>query len=193
MAWCQIDNKSEPMMTVCITWLDAVNSLRLRDAYMCQQTQPSLGQVMAFCLMGTKPLSEAMLAYCKLDPCQQIWMKFESKYKKFSFKEKSLKMLFAKWCPFCLGLIVLTLCILEKFNDTLTHCASNLTIIDSNNGLSPGRHQAIIWTNAEILLIGRLRINFSEIFIEIDTFLVKKIHLQRAKGSLFNHLFRLMV
>ena len=30
------------------------------------------------------------------------------------------------------------------------------TIIVSVNGLSPGRHQAIIWTNAGILLIGPL-------------------------------------
>ena len=28
-----------------------------------------------------------------------------------------------------------------------------LTIIGSDNGLLPGRHQAIIWTNAGILLI----------------------------------------
>ena len=28
-----------------------------------------------------------------------------------------------------------------------------LSIIDSDNGLSPGRRQAIIWTNAGILLI----------------------------------------
>ena len=26
-------------------------------------------------------------------------------------------------------------------------CVSKLTIIGSDNGLSPGRHQAIIWTN----------------------------------------------
>ena len=31
-------------------------------------------------------------------------------------------------------------------------CISNLTIIGSDNGLSPGRRQAIIWTNAGILL-----------------------------------------
>ena len=30
---------------------------------------------------------------------------------------------------------------------------SKLTIIGSDNGLAPGRHQAIIWTNAAILLI----------------------------------------
>ena len=36
----------------------------------------------------------------------------------------------------------------------MTHiCVGNLTIIGSDNGLSPGRHQAIIWTNAEKSLI----------------------------------------
>ena len=44
---------------------------------------------------------------------------------------------------------------------------SNLTIIGSDNGLSPGRRQAIIWTNAGILLIGPLGTNFSEILIQI--------------------------
>ena len=37
-----------------------------------------------------------------------------------------------------------------------------LTIIGSDNGVSPGRHQAIIWNNDGILLIGRLGTNFSE-------------------------------
>ena len=37
----------------------------------------------------------------------------------------------------------------------------------SDNGLSPGWRQAIIWTNAGILLIGPLGTNFSEILIEI--------------------------
>ena len=44
---------------------------------------------------------------------------------------------------------------------------SKLTIIGSDNGLSPGRRQAIIWTNAGILLIRTLRTNFSELLIEI--------------------------
>ena len=53
----------------------------------------------------------------------------------------------------------------------VTHiCISNLTIIGSDNGLSPGRRQAIIWTNDEILLIGALETNFSEILIEIQVF-----------------------
>ena len=50
----------------------------------------------------------------------------------------------------------------------VTHiCVNKLTIIGSNNGLSPGRRQALIWTNAGILLIGPLGTNFSEILIEI--------------------------
>ena len=46
----------------------------------------------------------------------------------------------------------------------VTHiCVGKLTIIGSDNGLSPERRQAIIWTNAEILLIGPLGTNFSDI------------------------------
>ena len=61
----------------------------------------------------------------------------------------------------------------------VTHiCVSRLTITGSDNGLSPGRHQAIIWTNAGKLLIGPLGTNFSENLIEILTLLFKKMHLQ---------------
>ena len=44
-------------------------------------------------------------------------------------------------------------------------CVSKQTIIGSDNGLSPDRRQAIIWTSAGILLIGPLGTNFGEIFI----------------------------
>ena len=61
----------------------------------------------------------------------------------------------------------------------VTHiCLSKLTIIDSDNGLSPERRQAIIWTNAGILLIGPLWTNFSEILIQILTFSFKKMRLK---------------
>ena len=56
-------------------------------------------------------------------------------------------------------------------------CVNKLTTIGSDNGLVPGRRQAIIWTNAGILLIGPLGTNFSEILIEIHTFSFKKMHL----------------
>ena len=53
-------------------------------------------------------------------------------------------------------------------------CVSELTIIGSDNGLSPGRRQAIVWTNAGILLIESLGTRFSEILIGILIFLFKK-------------------
>ena len=49
-------------------------------------------------------------------------------------------------------------------------CINRILIIGSDNGLSPNRRQAIIWTNAGILLIGPLGTNFSEIPIELIHF-----------------------
>ena len=40
-------------------------------------------------------------------------------------------------------------------------CVSKQIIIVSDNGLSPGQRQAIIWTDAGMLLIGLLGINSS--------------------------------
>ena len=66
----------------------------------------------------------------------------------------------------------------------VTHiCVGNLTIIDSDNGLSPERRQAIIWTNAGILLIGPLGTNFSEISIGIQTFSFKKMHFKMSSAK----------
>ena len=57
----------------------------------------------------------------------------------------------------------------------VTHiCVNKLIIIGSDNGLSPGRRQAIIWTNAGISLIRTLGTNSSEILIEIHTSSCKK-------------------
>ena len=67
----------------------------------------------------------------------------------------------------------------------VTHiCVGKVTIIGSDNGLSPARHQAIIWTNAGILLIGHLRTNFSEILIKIETCsLLMKKHLKVSSAK----------
>ena len=66
----------------------------------------------------------------------------------------------------------------------MTHIyIGKLTIIFSDNGLSSERRQAIIWTNAGILLIGPLGTNFSEILIEIQTFSLKKIRLKMLSAK----------
>ena len=63
----------------------------------------------------------------------------------------------------------------------MTHIrVGKLTIIGSYNGLSPGRRQAIICTNAGILLIRPLGENFSEIFIGIQTFLIQENALENV-------------
>ena len=70
----------------------------------------------------------------------------------------------------------------------MTHiCVSNLTIIGSDNGLSPDRRQAIIWTSAGILLIGPLGTNFSEIWIEIlkVSFIKMRLKVSSAKWRPF--------
>ena len=70
----------------------------------------------------------------------------------------------------------------------MTHiCVGKLTIVGSDNGLSPGRRQAIILTNAGILLIGPLGTNFSEILIATETFSFKTMHskMSSAKWRLF--------
>ena len=66
----------------------------------------------------------------------------------------------------------------------VTHiCASKLSILGSNNGLSPGRCQAIIWTNAGMLLIWPFGTNISEILIEIHTFSFNKMYLKMSSAK----------
>ena len=73
---------------------------------------------------------------------------------------------------------------------TLTHwgqvthiCVSNIIIIGSENGLSPFRCQAIIWTNGGILLIRRSGTYLSEMVIKSHTFSFKKMHLKMSSGK----------
>ena len=82
-------------------------------------------------------------------------------------------------------------CVIAAFGvHDLTHwgrvmhiCISKITIIGSDNGLSPDRRQAIIWTNAGLLLIGPLGTNFNEILIEILTFAFKKMRLKVSSAK----------
>ena len=66
----------------------------------------------------------------------------------------------------------------------MTHtCVGKLSSIGSDNGLSPGRRQAIMWTNAGILLIGPLGTNFSEILIGIQLFSIKEMQLKMSSAK----------
>ena len=66
----------------------------------------------------------------------------------------------------------------------VTHiCVSKLIIIPPDNGLSPGQRQAIIGTNAGIMLIWTVGTNFSEILSEIRTFSFKKTYLNMSSAK----------
>ena len=65
--------------------------------------------------------------------------------------------------------------------DRGTHiCIGKLSIIGSDNGLWPGRCQAIIWANAGILLVEPLGTNFSEILIGNQIFSFSKMRLKMS-------------
>ena len=89
------------------------------------------------------------------------------------------------YLPYCdLFVIIAYLSLHITHWGRVTHiCVGKLTIIGSDNVLSPGRRQAIIWTNDGILLIWLLGTNFSEILSEIHSFSFKKMHLKMSSGK----------
>ena len=85
-------------------------------------------------------------------------------------------------CPFKLIRFIIAGINLTHWGWVTHICVSKLTNIGSDNGLSPDRRQATIWTNATVFLIRSLGTNFSEIGFKIDTFpsitCIWKYHLQ---------------
>ena len=73
------------------------------------------------------------------------------------------------------------------FNSSPPKCSIYATVswvsIGSDNGFSPVRRQAIIWTNAGLLSIGPLGTNFSEILIKIQNFPITKMHLEISSAK----------
>ena len=79
---------------------------------------------------------------------------------------------------YCLGLNELT------HWGWVTHlCIGKLPIIGSDNGLSPDRRQAIIWTNDGLLSIGPLGTYFSENLIKMQQFSLKKMHVKMSSAK----------
>ena len=60
-----------------------INSAPPRAANMPQWSGSELVQIMAWRLLGTKPLPEPMQTFCQLKPWEQTSVKFKSKYKTF--------------------------------------------------------------------------------------------------------------
>ena len=114
-------------------------------------------------------------------------------YKSFhGLSRTPVDQLCGKWAiPFTRARLLPCYCLTEaQLIYLLTHwrrvthiCVDKLTTIGSDNGLSPGRRQVIIWTNAGILLIRLLGTNFSEILIGNQTFSFKKMHLKMSSAK----------
>ena len=72
---------------------------------------------------------------------------------------------------------------LNSFRRVTNICIGNLTIIGSDNGVAPRQCQAIIWTNAEMLLIRPLETSFNVILIGNQTFSLTKMHLKMPPAN----------
>ena len=85
---------------------------------------------------------------------------------------------------------VISVSFVNRITCSLTHwgllmhvCVNKLIIIGSDNGLSPSRSQAIIWTNARISSIWPLGTKLIETLIEIYTFSFKKMHFNMSPAK----------
>ena len=171
-----------------------LNSLWPSDAIWWHRSWSTLVQVMACCLTAPSHYLNQCWLIVKYGPVTFIYGQLHQKYpshqswksasiflNKISFK--SLRGQWVKFVPTLMSDVMVGFNQLTHWGRVTHICVSKLTIISSDNGLSPGRRQAIIWTNARISLIGPLGTNFSEILIEIETFSFKKMHLKISSGK----------
>ena len=107
---------------------------------------------------------------------QMTWIEKQNKIKLFLYFRYSRWLMILINVSWHLNHCTLTR-MLNHWGRVMHICVSNLTVIGSDNGLTPGRRQAIIWTNDGILLIQPSGTNFSEILNEIQTFSFKKTYL----------------
>ena len=117
--------------------------------------------------------------------CNTFWLQNHNKsywrhiFNTYTYGCNTLVLKYEMALPLCMKTLRNTLLLREAISEDVqypkrkpltrwhrvTHiCLSKLTIIGLDNGLSPGRHQAIFWTNAGILLVGPLRTNFNLFF-----------------------------
>ena len=144
----------------------------------CQVTDMSLKLVLLLCTLGLW-----VSIHCLIDPITEHHPHMNT----WIFRRKVYG---SETAHVWLALVELSYFDIIWIFNMLTHwgrvthkCVSKLTIIGSDNGLSPGWRQAIIWTNAGILLIRPLGTNFNEMLIEIHTFSFKKMHLKLSSGK----------
>ena len=136
------------------------------------------------------------MLYCRLSSCKCNIVSIHNKkpIKWIAVPKINLSRVAAYWC--CRITMHHRVEALTRWGRVMHIYIGNLTIIGSDNDLPPGRRQAIIGTNAGILLIDHLGTHFSEVVIEIHTFSFNKRHLKVSSGkwwpfylglNMFNH------
>ena len=133
---------------------------------------------------GYKPLPKPILIFHLWRSLAFTSWQFWKEIPKIPVNEMHLTIMHLKFQPDLPGDKELT-----HWGRVMHVCISNSTIIGSDDGLSPGWRQDIIWTNVIILLIRTLGTNFSEILNEIHTFSFKKMHVEMSSAK--RHPFRL--
>ena len=120
---------------------------------------PALVQIMAWHRIGDKLLFEPMLTRftdAALGGGGWGWVR------EVECPSRDVYIEVYKWWV-CVHAIVINITFISLTLGDAYICVSKSIIIGSDSGLSPGRRQAIIWTNAGILLIRILETNFNEI------------------------------
>ena len=165
----------------------------------------ALVQVMVWCLTGDKPLPKVILIsltyvcgtrerwvkvmacrmFCEnhdLYLCRPVTIYNHRNNLEWNFNENitHLTLENAFWVISKFFTTFPSLFLLTHGGRVMHICVSKLTSTGSDNGLSPGRRQAIIWSNDGIFLIPTLGTNISEILSKIHTFSLKKICLNMS-------------
>ena len=117
---------------------------------------------------------------CDVMTCPSLWyllLPIKSPHIKYQFK---LRIWWEKKKAFRLTPLI---SILTHWGWVTHICVRKLTIIGSDNNLSPGWHQAIIWTNCGIFVIWpsgkKFRVNHNR----NSYFSFKKVHLKMSSGK----------
>ena len=122
-------------------------------------------------LFGTKPVPSHYL--------NQFWfsvkLKMKSEHGKIFIQENVFETTVSKYLPFCLGLDM------EIQRELVTYICISLL----NHHWLTDQQQAIIWTNAALLLMGSLGTKFAETFIKIKQFPCTEIHFKMQNVSPF--------
>ena len=84
---------------------------------------------------------------------------------------------------FSYSIMIVPVCTLTHWGRVTYIYVGKLIIIGSDNGLSPDRSLAIIWTNAWLLSIGHLRTYFTENLINVQQFSLKKMHVKMSSAK----------